>query len=93
MNQECHEQGKARQPGHGAVVCVEGRTGRMLKLCQFDQGAMVPTRQKAMASLSSVPTPADTASQTELWQEHAATQVSHRLQGVPCSYAKTGWQQ
>ena len=37
---------------------------------------MVSTWQKAIASLSSAPVTADTASQTELRWEHAATQVS-----------------
>ena len=50
----------------------------MLKLCQLDQGATVSIWQKAMASLSSAPTMTDTAAQTELRWEHAATQVSGR---------------
>lgn len=37
---------------------------------------MVPTQQKDMASLNFAPTTTDTAAQTELWWEHAATPVS-----------------
>ncbi|KAK4817820.1 hypothetical protein QYF61_000655 [Mycteria americana] len=64
------------QTGRGAAVCAEGRAGRALKLCQLNQGATVSTWQKAVASLSSSHTTTDTASQTELWWEHAASQVS-----------------
>lgn len=47
-----------------------------MKLCQLDQGAMIPTQQKVTSSLNSAFTTTDIASQTELQQEHAATQVS-----------------
>ena len=70
------KQGVAHQQGCGVSVCVEGHTGRALKLCQLDQGAMISTRQKAMASLNSAPAATDMASQTELQWERAATQVS-----------------
>lgn len=39
---------------------------RALKLGWLNQGAMVSTRQKAMASWSSTPTTTDAASQTKL---------------------------
>ena len=42
------------------------------KHCQLGQGAMVPTWQKAMASLSFAPTMTEAAAQMELWWEHAA---------------------
>ena len=43
-----------------------GCAGRALKLCWLDKGAMVSTRQKAMASISSAAAMTDAASQTEL---------------------------
>ena len=74
------KQGVARQQTRGVADCMavhtEGLAGRALKLCQLDQGVMVSTRQKAMASLNSAPTTTHAASQTELRWEHAATQVS-----------------
>ena len=90
------KQGVAHQQGRGmafyAAVRAEGCAGRALKPCQLNQGAMVSTWQKAMASLSSAPTTTDTAAQPGLRWEHAAA-PGVRLQSVPYSYASIGWQQ
>lgn len=60
----------------GVAICAEEPAGGVMKPCQLSQGAVVSTQQKAMDSLRSVPTMADTAIQTELWWEHAAAQES-----------------
>ena len=60
-----HEQG--RQRGHGVAARLQcgslpgGSRRRALKPGRLSQGAVVPTRQKAPASVSSAPTTADTA--------------------------------
>jgi len=64
-----------------AALHTEGHAGRELKPCQLNQGAMVSTQQKAMAFLNSAPTTTDATSQTELWWQHAPTQV----QAVGCA--------
>jgi len=48
------------------AVCEERHAGRVLKLCQLDQGAVVSTQQKAKAAPNSVSTSTEAASQTEL---------------------------
>lgn len=77
-DQEYHKQ--SGQTGNDmpvwTAVCVEEHAGRVLKPCQFDQGAMAFTQQKVTACLSSTPTTTDTAAQTELWGKLAATQAS-----------------
>ena len=46
-----------------------------LQFCQLNQGTVVSTQQKVMASLSSASTIADTAAKRKLGQEQADTQV------------------
>lgn len=59
--------GHQQVPGMGIrrAVCMEKRAGKVLKPCQLHQGALVSTWQKTTASLSSVPTMAHAAPQTE----------------------------
>lgn len=54
----------------------------MQKLCQLDQGVMVSSWQKTMASVNSAPTTSDAAAQTEMWWEGPGA----RLRGEPCSW-------
>lgn len=69
---------------------AEGRAGRLLKHCQREQGEVVSTWQKAMASLSSAPATTDTGAQSEFWWEYTA---SVRLWAVPGSCVSMGQQQ
>lgn len=63
----------------------------MLKPCQLDQGAVVSTQQKAVASVSPASTTIHAATQTELWWDWAASQVS--TAGCALLLGESWWQQ